>query len=170
MWQRNTRGGIAEVLLCAVLVVSVGIDVARTTWSPPTLQDPFLTRPLLQSAIAAQAPVVVASSLEYLTYWYYAPPVQRSRLQYLADADSARRYMGFDTIDLGYMALSRWTALPVLDFREYVARHPEFRAYSSGSGWLLSGVTDIGGTIDEIHTVQAERLVLVRMKPEPNTR
>jgi hypothetical protein len=163
VWHRDTRAGLAELLLCSFLVVSFAMAVGPSLVAPPTLRDPFETRPLLRAAVTSGLPVVSASSLQFLQYWYYAPPDGKGRLRYLADVDEARKYMQSDTIDRGYLTLRRWTAVPVDRYSDYVAGHREFRVHEAGGGWLLPKLAEAGATKDQIGQAPGERLFLVRV-------
>lgn len=163
VWQRHTRVGAAEGLLCAFLLVSFATSIGPSLLSPPQMIDPVLTRPILRAALASGPPVISSSSLQFLQYWYYTPAVMRGRLRYLADVDEARKYMRSDTIDRGYLVLRRWTAVPIEPFADYVAGQRELRVHEAGSGWLLRKAAEMGGSADEIARGRGERLVLVRL-------
>ena len=163
VWQRHTRAGAAELLLCAFLLVSFGSSIGPSLVSPPALADPFLSRPILRSALASGPPVISNSSLQFLQYWFYTPAAMKGRLRYLADAEEARKYMQSDTIDRGYLVLRRWTAVPIDTFDDYVAGHRELRVHEAGSGWLLRKLADIGASRDEVAKGPGERLFLVRL-------
>lgn len=167
VWQRNTRGSLAELLLCAFLVVSFALSIGPSLLAPPALRDPFQTRPLLRSAVMTGPSLISASSLQFLQYWYYAPAAQKARLRYLADADEARKYLQSDTIDRGYLSLRRWTAVPIEPYADYVAGHREFRVHEAGSGWLLLKLEAAGATKRELGKAPGERLFLVQMPPLP---
>lgn len=163
IWQRDTRGGLPELALCVFLLADFGRGIAPSLASPPPLRDPFQTRPLLQAAVATGPAVISASSLQYLQYWYYTPPAMKSRLRYLADAGEAKKYTGSDTIDRGYLALRRWTGVPIDPFAEYVPGHREFHVHEAGAGWLLPKLADMGAVREPIGHAGGERLFRVRL-------
>ena len=164
VWQRQTRGGAAEFLLCGFLAASFAYSIWPSLLSPPEFRDPFLTRPVLSAAVSTgPPPIVVASSLQFLQYWYYTPDALKGRLRYLADPDAARTYQRFDTIDRGYLALRRWTAVPIDLYDEHVAAAREIRVYESGSGWLLRKMAEIGASRTEAASAAGERLYIVTM-------
>jgi hypothetical protein len=163
LWQRQTRGGAAEFLLCAFLLVNFGRSIGPSLMSPPMMLDPFQARPVLRSAVASGSPVISNSSLQFLQYWYYTPAAMKGRLRYLADVEEARKYTRSDTIDRGYLVLRRWTAVPIDLYDDYVAGHREFRVHEAGSGWLLRKLAENGASTDEIARGPGERLFLVRL-------
>jgi hypothetical protein len=139
------RGSLAEVILCAALVVDLGAAVLtsyRARLAQPA--DPVAQRPLLAGALKGPSPLVASGSLTFLQFWYYTPPAQRDRLVYLADQLAARQWTGSDTFDRGYLALARWTSVPVQDYTKFVQNHAEFRVYAGGSGWLLDKLHEDG--------------------------
>ena len=140
------RGSLAEVILLLLLSAPLAQGIAARD-RPRTSPDPFAERPLLVEALRRSRPVVASGSLTYLQLWYYAPPEDRAHLVYLADPDAALRFTGADTIDRGYLALARWTTLPVERYSEFVAAHPEFTVYTAGSGWLLIALEEQGTSI-----------------------
>lgn len=166
VWQRHTRGGIAELLLCGFLLYGFARSTGPSLQSPPVLVDPFLSKPLLQGAVSSGPPVVSSSSLQFLQHWYYTPNPLKGRLRYLADVENARRFMASDTIDRGYLALHRWTAVPIEPYASFVAGHLDFRVHEAGSGWLLRKLDEIGATRTELGRGPGERLFLVQLPPE----
>lgn len=164
VWRTNTKGGIAELFLCGFLAVTFGSSMGASVVSPPVFQDPYLSRPLLQRAVTTEAQVVSASSLQFLQYWYYSPTPQKGRLRYLADPEEALRYMGSDTIDRGYLALRRWTAVPIDPFDDYMAGRDELRVHEAGTGWLLRKLADEGAVREQVGAGPGERLYAVRLR------
>ena len=169
VWRANSRGSVGEMFLCGFLAVMFVRDMGPSLWAPPVLQDPYLTRPLLQRATTGQQETISASSLQFLQYWYYSPAPQKGRLRYLADPEEARRYMGSDTIDRGYLALRRWTTVPVDLFDDYIAAHQELYVHEAGSGWLLRKLADGRARREQIAAGPGERLYLVRLRRASQT-
>ena len=166
VWQRNTRGGLGELLLCGFLVFAFVDSVGPSLKAAPVFVDPFSSKPLLQGAITNGTGVVSSSSLQFLQYWYYTPHALKGRVRYLADVEHAKRVMGSDTIDRGYLALHRWTAVSIEPYGGFVAGHREFRVHEAGSGWLLRALEEIGAQRTELGRGPGERLHLVRLPPE----
>ena len=98
----------------------------------------------------------------FLQLWYYTPPALRGRLWYLADPDAAIRHTGSDTIDRGLLALARWTPVNVADYASFVGKHPKFRVYAAGSGWLLDQWRIDGGVAVEVGAEPGARLLDVQ--------
>ncbi len=163
LWQRDTRNGLAEFALGVFLLADFGLAIAPSLLAPRPFRDPFQSRPLLQRAVSSGPPAISASSLQFLQYWYYTPGPMKNRLRYLADVAEAKKYMGSDTIDRGYLALRRWTTVPIDPFADYVAGHREFRVHEAGAGWLLPKLAEMGAAKDTIGQAGGERLFLVRL-------
>jgi 4-amino-4-deoxy-L-arabinose transferase-like glycosyltransferase len=166
VWQRHTRGGSAEILLCAFLVFAFFQSVGPSLKSPPAFVDPFLSKPLLQNAVTTAPGVISSSSLQFLQHWYYTPNPLKGRIRYLADVENARRLMASDTIDRGYLALHRWTAVPIEPYDSFIAGHREFHVHEGGSGWLLRKLEEIGAATTELGRGPGERLYRIQLPSE----
>jgi hypothetical protein len=81
----------------------------------------------------------------------------------VADVENARRFMASDTIDRGYLALHRWTAVPIEPYDRFIAGHREFRVHEAGSGWLLRKLEEMGATRTDLGRGPGERLYLVQL-------
>jgi 4-amino-4-deoxy-L-arabinose transferase-like glycosyltransferase len=170
VWQRHTRGGVAELLLCGFLLFAFARSMGPSLLSRPVFVDPYLSKPLLQSAVTTGAGVISSSSLQFLQLWYYTPNSLKGRIRYLADVENARRFMASDTIDRGYLALHRWTTVPIEPYESFVAGHREFRVHEAGSGWLLRKLDEIGASKMDLGRGPGERLLLVQLPGEPPNR
>jgi hypothetical protein len=142
---------VARGLLCLMLLVPFAqLSFASVFEPPPARPNPFEERPLLAAALTRESVVVAGGSLTFLQLWYYTPALLRSRLTYLADPDSALRFIGTDTFDRGYLALARWTRIPTQRYRPFLAAHRQFIVYSAGSGWLLRALREKGARVELI--------------------
>ena len=154
---RSTR---AELVLPLVLLYSTAellLPVSR-------VGGPFEARPVLTAALKSPGPTAITGGLTYLQLWYYAPPELKPRLVYVADPPSARRLTRSDTIDLGLLALSRWTTVGAVPFDVFSAQHRTFRVYAYGSGWLLDRLRESGAELEERDAEASARLYLVRLR------
>ena len=140
---------VAPVVLCGVLLWTFAETAERIWSSPPPFRDPMAGRSLLLQHLSSGTPVVVSGNLIYLQLWYYTPQPQRPLLTYLADPSSALKYTRSNTIDLGYQALHRWTAVGALDYDGFVSGHRQFLVYAIGSGSLLDRLRDDHATLEE---------------------
>ena len=158
------RRALAALVLMATLVIAAATSVVDA-WYPARIQysDPVTARPLLVQSLRLPGPTVVSSSLQFLQLWYYTPPALKPKLAYLASAEQAGRWSGSDTIDRGYLALSRAAAVPVFDYEAFIASHREFRVYEAGSGWLLDALRNAGASVQLTAREPAGRLYLVRL-------
>ena len=164
VWRANTRRTPAELVMCATLVYFILASVFSVVRSTDAgFQNPAIERPLLIQSLRSPSPTVVASSLQFLQLWYYLPSELKPRVRYLADPAAALRWTGSDTFDLGYVALAARTVVPVESYAAFVAAHPTFRVYETGSGWLLSELASAGARIEEIGREHGGKLYRVTM-------
>jgi 4-amino-4-deoxy-L-arabinose transferase-like glycosyltransferase len=170
VWQRHSRAAVAEVVLCGFLLFAFVRSMGPSLLSPPLFTDPYLSKPLLQGALTSGPGVVSSSSLQFLQHWYYTPTALKGRLRYLADVDNAKRFTASDTIDRGYLALSRWTAVPIQPFEAFIAGYREFRVHEGGSGWLLRKLDELGAARTELGRGPGERLFSVQLPDRPRSR
>ena len=158
------RARVAELAL--LLVFAFAFVQSVPPFSPvPAFSDPVAARPLLANALREPGPTVISGELMFLQLWYYSPVALRPQLVYLADPQRALRYRESDNVDLNYLALARWTAVPVEPFDRFVRTHSAFRVYAAGSGWQLDGIRDMRMTVDLIGTDPGGRLFSVRQQP-----
>jgi hypothetical protein len=154
---RSTR---AELVLPLVLLYSTA-ELLLPVTRPG---DPFEPRPVLADALKSPGPTAITGGLTYLQLWYYAPPALKPRLVYVADPPSARRLARSDTIDLGLLALSRWTTVGAVPFDVFTTQHRTFRVYAYGSGWLLDRLRESGAGLEEQGAEASAQLFLVRLR------
>jgi hypothetical protein len=134
-------GPIAGVVLLVALAAGHAGAFAAVIRSAP-FDNPVTARPLLAASLRQPGPTVASAQLWFLQLWYYAAPELKSRMVYVADPDRSLQYTGSDTMDRNYLALARWTAVPVERLDSFLPRHPDLRIYASGSGWLLEWLRD----------------------------
>lgn len=154
---RSTR---AELVLPLVLLFTT----LELLLPVPRVGDPFEARPVLVDALKSPGPTAITGGLTFLQLWYYAPPALKPRLVYVADPASARRLTGSDTIDLGLLALSRWTTVGAVPFDAFTSQHRTFRVYAYGSGWLLDRLRESGAELDERDVEASAWLYVVRLR------
>jgi hypothetical protein len=165
-WRLNVRRSPAELLLCVALACVVAADTrSAIVRARDGVLDPLAGRTALIESLRGATPTVMSSSLQFLQFWYYLPPELKPRLHYLADPQRAFTRTGSDTIDRGYLALARWSAVAVDPFETYVQRHPGFRVYEAGSGWLIDELIERGAAVEEItHDPAGGRLFQVTLR------
>ena len=152
---------VDAVLLAAVVgpyVVSAFTPIARP-------EDPIAARPLLVRSLQMPGRTVAAGQLWFLQLWFYAPPTLKPRVVYLADPDLALRYTGSDIVDRNYLALARWTPVPIERFDTFIDHNPGFRVYSAGAGWLLDGLRDHGAIVETAGSEAGGQLYQVTLAP-----
>ena len=89
---------------------------------------------------------------------------ERTKLVYLSDPERALRARGSDIVELNYLALARWTAVPVDRFDTFVQRHDEFRVYAAGAGWQVDQLRDLPATLTLAGAEAGGRLFVVRVR------
>jgi hypothetical protein len=160
----SRRGFRADALVCAVLVVMFAYSVVDSLRPGRfVFRDPIATRPTLARELETPGPIAVTGGLVFLQLWYYAGPDRRDRLVYLADPRRASRRLGSNTIDVGLLALARWTDAPVWPYDGFLLEHAEYRVYEHGSGWLVAELRSAGADIAPVGRDPSARLLRVRM-------
>jgi hypothetical protein len=149
-------------LLAAIMLASLGF----VTIDIPAPRNPFIEEPILRKALETE-PVVISDGQLFLQMWQYAPEPLKSRLLFLADADAAIQYMGFDTIDTGILALRPWAPVKVVEYRNFFAPGREFLVYRNllRPEWLLAKVMKDGGSARVEEFNNRRELLRVRFKP-----
>jgi hypothetical protein len=150
--------GVALLLVAGYPFIQSNSPFVRV----PAAENPVAARPLLAQSLGEPGRTVISGELMFLQLWYYAPAAQRTQLVYLADPGTALRYRGSEIVDLNYLALARWTPVPVERFDSFVGIHDAFRVYSAGSGWQLDGLRDVGVTLDLAGSESGGRLFYAR--------
>jgi hypothetical protein len=161
---KNRAGGL---LLAGTMVVAMLPVINRTISEGSRIRDVASEFPAVFDWLRGPEPLVFSGGLTYLELWYALPEHARPRFTYLADLEGSRRDLGHDTVELGYLALGRWTGLPAVPVREYIEGHPRFWLYVLGSRSFLTGtLRDMGaqliehghdgrGTLFEVRTRQS---------------
>lgn len=160
-WSCLPRHGAGDILVAAVMVVAVWPVVsAAVPRQPDMLRDRF---PMLVDWLNGPNPIAVTGGVLFLETWHAMPPEMRRRVTYLADAYGQRRDTYSDTVERGYLALARWTSLPVVDLREYVKQHPSFWLYVLEPNWALHSIRMMPVTIEEYVRERTSKGTLVRV-------
>jgi hypothetical protein len=152
-----------ELAACGALAAVVLFGAFRS--DRPRFRNPVAERAVFDASLRSPSLTVVSSSLQFLQLWFYSPPDLKGRMRYLVDPGEALKRTGSDTIDRGYLALSKWTALPVEPYQDFVNKHPSFRVYEAGSGWLLGTLQDADAVIEEIAHEPGARLYQITSHP-----
>ena len=156
--RRSRLVAIALFFVVGYVFVEANSPFARR----PPVENPVSVRPLLVESLGQPGRTVISGELMFLQLWFYAAAPQRTQLVYLADPDRALRYRGSEIVDMNYLALARWTPVPVERFDAFVGTHDHFRVYASGSGWQLEGLRDLPATLDLAGSEAGGRLFNVR--------
>ncbi len=144
LWWISRGSRLMTLVLVTALAIGVFGASLDTFEHPPTFHDPFAERPLLIESLHEASPTVVGGAVQFLQLWYYAPPELRSRLWYIADPARSEQYLGSDTADRGYVALSRLA--PMIDIKTYeqLTLQRSFTLYDDRTGWLPRQLQDAG--------------------------
>jgi hypothetical protein len=154
VWVFGPRNGLADVLLCLVLMVSFAVSGTNAIAAARGgFRHPYEGRSLLTAALQSGEPVAVVG-LDFIHLQYYAPPDLQSAIYYPADSEAALRVLGFDTVDRGYLAAARWYPhLNVVEHRDFASRYDNFTVYGDGLfAWLPSALR-----ADQAHVIEIGR-------------
>jgi hypothetical protein len=149
----------------SLMLVSLVVGLGVMTIAAPDVRDPYRQEAVLAKALA-EGPVVIPDGQLFLSMWQYAPRELRPRVEFVADNESAIRYMGFDTIDDGLRVLRPYAPVEVLEGREFLTPGREFLLYQNTlrPGWLLSKIVDGGGSAELLANSGFRQLFRVRVK------
>ena len=95
------------------------------------------------------APIVISEYTVFHQLSFYGRRDLANRLVYAADPYRSERYLGFDTIDRGLLALVPWFPLKVMWWYEWWRTHPFSLVYGSAGGWTWHSYA-----VDEVGKVQ----------------
>jgi hypothetical protein len=146
-WACFPENKVGDVLLAGAMVIAMFPVVNRTLADRGPLRDATQDHPLVVDWLRGEEPIIFSSGLSYLEIWYALPENLRPRFLYLADPQGARRDTDSDTVEVGYLALARWTDLPVVPLGEYVAAHPHFWLYTIDRNATLLTLREMGAQV-----------------------
>ena len=138
------NGALDVVALVACLATLVG--ASRHALLNKT--DPIDERSVIAERTKAADPFIVTGAADYLRVWYYTPVEFQPRVMYLADPAAELDATGTDTVDRGYLALARWTPVPVVPLEGFVQTQRRFWLYSPGADdtWIERRLGSWGAT------------------------
>jgi hypothetical protein len=149
VWWLTPENGLGEAIAMASVTYFLVAFTSRTIADPPIWQDPLADRPLLVDWLKGSEPIVLTGGVTYLGLWYNLPEPARPRALYLADPATQLRQTGSNTSERGYLALARWTPVPVVRVGEFARTHRHFWLYSFGSAWAEGRLRSLGATMVE---------------------
>jgi hypothetical protein len=149
VWAVTPRNGLGDLIMAGAFVLTFVQFTGRVLEDRPPWQHPYAERELLTDWLRSGDPIVVTGGVDFLPIWFYAPDGARSRVMYLADPARQLRETGTDTSDRGYLALARWTDVPVHRLDGFVREHPRFWLYSFGADWIERGLRARGARFVE---------------------
>ena len=116
----------------------------RTPLAQP-LQNAGWMRELNSSGL----PIAIAPAVFFMTLQQYAPDAARERIYYLADVEAARRLGDIPSNETNLLLFSRALPLRVVDFREFVSRHPHFLVCmeSEHTNWLIPALLELNARL-----------------------
>ena len=155
IWSLGPRNRLADLTVFVTVLVAFGQLSVRVIADPVPWTNPYADRPIISDWLQGQDPIVLTGGIDYLPMWYYAPVEARSRVLYLADPAGQQRETGTDTSDRGYLALGRWTGVPVQPLEPFLDAHRRFWLYSFGADWIERGL-------------RRRRVTMIERAREPN--
>lgn len=105
-WALFPDNKLGDLLLAATIVVAMAGVVERSLAERGRIRNTAADCPMVVEWLRGEEPLVFNGGGTYLEIWYALPASARPRLIYLADPQGARRDTGFDTVELGYLALA----------------------------------------------------------------
>jgi len=167
LWSASPTNRVVEslaLLISLVFAISVALGPAKRNPS----RDPLSARSLLTDLAARGQDVVVTGGIQYLPIWYYLPPEAQPRVKYLADRDGELKTTGSDSIDRGYLALSRWTRVTVVPIGEFGQTDRHFFLYAPGDNerWAEERIRSWSPSITYVGRHHRGRLYEIDMRPK----
>jgi hypothetical protein len=126
----------AAATLVILEVLFFGMQLGYMNWSfeeeaaLARIEYRFLSREAGERGLLAIPEVTVFHRLSF-----YAPISFARRISYLADADREIRYLYFDTIDRGLLALRPWFPINTQPYERYLREHDQFLVYGNEGPW-----------------------------------
>ena len=149
IWSLLPPEGLGDWLgtgIVAVSFVALSAQVIEDRRPPPNqLRD----RPVLVDMLKGSLPVAMTGGVAYLEMWWYASDEMRPRAIYLADPAGQRRDTKTDTVDRNYLALGRWSPVPIVRITEFMKTHKHFWLYSFDSNWAERSLRLAGATLKD---------------------
>jgi hypothetical protein len=150
LWWLTPDSGVGDTVAAVSLGWALLAFTARTGVAPPTWREPMDYHPLLASTLKAPGgAIAMTGGVAFLGIWFNLPGHARQRVIYLADPAAQLRMNGTDTIDRGYLALARWTTVPVARAADFTRTSDKFLLYSFGSGWVEQTLHSMGAVMVE---------------------
>jgi hypothetical protein len=167
LWRLTPDNGLADTIALAAMTWALVAFTVRTVLFPPVWRNPVDYHPVLTRVLeATPEPVTMTGSIAFLGVWYGLPAEARRRVIYLADPEAQIRATQSDTVDRAYLALARWTAVPVVRVSDFARAHDRFLLYSFGSGWAEQSLRSMGGLmIEQARFARGGSLYDVTMRP-----
>jgi hypothetical protein len=106
-------------------------------------------------------PVAVSHITRFHRLSFYSRRDLGSRVVYVSDPEAAVKFLGFDTVDRGLLALNEWFPLNVRWLGEWSAERPSFLLLGPISewSWAPAAVAESGAEV-RLAGVSAENLLL----------
>lgn len=144
---------LALSTLCYLFIISINLMMALVR-EPVWRAQPGLraVSPLLLDA-RGDAPIVVASALDYASEWWYSPAAIRGRLIYLNDFPYAESQPVVFLPEFSLVLDKTYTPFPTIAYAAFIEAHPHFLLLSAGDPnfvWILSRLTDTGWHLSPI--------------------
>jgi hypothetical protein len=146
----ETVGGSAPVgmVMAAVLAVSGLGGEAAFAWKQRQLSREFHGASLADSVRGLDGPIVMTDNDLLMQLWHYERPEIAERLVFLADLKGAAEYQGYNTIELLFPRLARWSnAVHVLPYTDFVQQHRRFLLVDTLRGYVARLLIREGATL-----------------------
>ena len=122
------------------------IWTAHSVATSPSPSDFVRSNAILPEA--ATKPIVMTDDVDFLQYDFYLPPEQKKQLCVLINLPAARKYAGYDTGARSLDEGRRWWPIRAYDYKEFVARNPEFiLVRSARPDWIAQQLLEDGADL-----------------------
>jgi len=150
IWWLTPDIGLADAALAVALVLPVASATREIARNPPQWSNLSDDHPMLIEWLKRGDPIALTGGVDYLGVWYSLPARMRPRAVHLADPASQFQIEGSDTVERGYLALSRWTPVPVVLVDDFVRAHPTFWLYRFDASWSERRLHDLNAAMTEV--------------------
>jgi hypothetical protein len=165
-WRLTPDSGLGDLILCLAFLLPFlrGAGHALPDGRPSAV-PPLAARPALARALDGRDLVVITGGVDFLQLWFYATPAEQGHAVYLADPAAELAFAGDDSVDRGYLALGRWSAVPIGEASRFLAGHDTFWLYRFDPDWLSPRLRQAGATFTPVETDPGGELVRVQLPP-----
>ncbi len=89
-------------------------------------------------------PIAMSDGMDYLYYYYYLPKHLKDKVVFPIDEQYSIKYIGYNTIDVGNIALSKITRLNLPLWNDFIDKYNEYYIVTENfeGGWLIQKIRE----------------------------